>query len=79
MMTPGLVAKLRRSVKGPLICKPNAGVPVIGDDQLAHYPMSPREFAAIVSDCIKMGAGIIGGCCGTAPGFIEAAVKTIRG
>jgi 5-methyltetrahydrofolate--homocysteine methyltransferase len=79
MMTPGLVAKLRRSVKGPLICKPNAGVPVIGDDQLAHYPMSPREFAAIVSDCVKMGAGIIGGCCGTAPGFIEAAVKTIRG
>jgi 5-methyltetrahydrofolate--homocysteine methyltransferase len=79
MMTPGLVAKLRRSVKGPLICKPNAGVPVIGDDQLAHYPMSPGEFAAIVSDCIKMGAGIIGGCCGTAPGFIEAAVKTIRG
>ena len=79
MMTPGLVAKLRRSVKGPLICKPNAGVPVIGDDQLAHYPMSPGEFAAIVSDCVKMGAGIIGGCCGTAPGFIEAAVKTIRG
>ena len=79
MMTPGLVAKLRRTVKGPLICKPNAGVPVIGDDQLAHYPMSPGEFAAIVSDCVKMGAGIIGGCCGTAPGFIEAAVKTIRG
>jgi methionine synthase I (cobalamin-dependent) len=41
--------------------------------------MSPGEFAAIVSDCVKMGAGIIGGCCGTAPGFIEAAVKTIRG
>lgn len=79
MMTPGLVAKLRRSVNGPLICKPNAGVPVIGDDQLAHYPMSPAEFAGIVSDCVKMGAGIIGGCCGTDPSFIEAAVKACRG
>lgn len=79
MMTPGLVAKLRRSVKGPLICKPNAGVPVIGEDQLAHYPMSPAEFAGIMADCVKMGANIIGGCCGTDPSFIEAAVKTCRG
>lgn len=79
MMTPALVAKLRRSIKGPLICKPNAGVPVIGEDQLAHYPMSPAEFAAIAADCVKMGATIIGGCCGTDPRFIEAAVKTIRG
>ena len=43
-MTAGLVSKLRRYVKGPLVCKPNAGVPVIGDDQLPHYPMLPAEF-----------------------------------
>ena len=79
MMTPGLVAKLRRSLKGPLICKPNAGVPVIGEDKLAHYPMSPAEFSGIVSDCVKMGAAIIGGCCGTDPQFIKAAVQAIRG
>ena len=72
MMTPYLVAKLRRDVKGPLVCKPNAGVPVIGADNLAHYPMSPTEFAAIMSDCIKMGATLLGGCCGTAPEFIAA-------
>ena len=73
-MTPGLVSKLRRSLKGPLVCKPNAGVPTIGADNLAHYPMQPAEFAAILTDCAAMGASVLGGCCGTAPEFI-AAVK----
>jgi 5-methyltetrahydrofolate--homocysteine methyltransferase len=72
MMTPYLVAKLRRDVKGPLVCKPNAGVPIIGSDNLAHYPMSPTEFAQIMADCVKMGATLLGGCCGTAPEFIAA-------
>ena len=74
MMTPGLVSKLRRSVKIPLICKPNAGNPVIGEDNLAHYPMQPEEFAKSMADCVAMGATLLGGCCGTAPEFI-AAVK----
>ena len=73
-MTPSLVSKLRRSLKGPLVCKPNAGVPTIGADNLAHYPMQPAEFAAILTDCAAMGASVLGGCCGTAPEFI-AAVK----
>lgn len=72
MMTPYLVSKLRRDVKGPLVCKPNAGIPVIGDDNLAHYPMSPEEFSTIMADCVKMGATLLGGCCGTAPEYIAA-------
>ena len=72
MMTPGLVSKLRRYVKGPLVCKPNAGVPVIGPDKLAHYNMDPQEFAQIVCQCKEMGATIFGGCCGTAPEYIAA-------
>lgn len=69
---PGLVSKLRRYAKGPLVCKPNAGVPVIGPDKLAHYGMEPEEFAGIVKQCHKMGASILGGCCGTAPEYIAA-------
>lgn len=76
MMTAGLVSKLRRSVSIPLICKPNAGNPVIGEDNLAHYPMGPEEFAGIMADCAAMGANLLGGCCGTAPEYI-AAVKNI--
>ena len=76
MMTPYLISKLRRHVKGALICKPNAGVPVIGSDGVPYYPQTPSEFAAIVKDCHANGANILGGCCGTAPEYI-AALKNI--
>jgi len=73
-MTAGLVSRLKRYVKGPLVCKPNAGVPVIGPDGIPVYPMGPEDFAGIVADCAQTGAKILGGCCGTTPEHI-AAVK----
>ena len=72
MMTPYLITKLRRYVKGPLICKPNAGVPTIGADGIAHYAQTPEEFAGIMRQCKENGATILGGCCGTAPEYIGA-------
>ena len=78
MMTPYLISKLRRYVKGPLICKPNAGVPVIGADGIPYYPQSPEEFASIVMDCRKNGANVLGGCCGTAPEFITAVKNALK-
>ena len=75
MMTPYLVSKLRRYAKGPLLCKPNAGMPVIGEDKIAHYDMSPEDFAGVVADCIQMGAALVGGCCGTTPAHIAALTK----
>ena len=75
-LTAGLVSKLRRYVRCPILCKPNAGIPVIGDDQLPHYPMLPREFGSILKDCRAMGASLLGGCCGTDPDFIAELVKS---
>ena len=77
MMTPYLVSKLRRSVRGPLICKPNAGVPVINSDGIPVYSQTPEEFAAIARQCRDNGASIFGGCCGTAPEYIRAIQKII--
>ena len=71
-MTAGLVAKLRRYVSVPLICKPNAGMPVITEDSIAHYNMDPAVFARVVTDCAQMGAKLLGGCCGTTPKHIAA-------
>ncbi len=68
--TPGLVSKLCRYVRCPILCKPNAGIPVIGEDRLPHYPMTPEEFGGIMKDCRTMGASLLGGCCGTDPSFI---------
>lgn len=73
-MTPSLVSRLKRSVKGPLVCKPNAGNPVIGTDGIPVYPMGAAEFADIMADCVQAGASVLGGCCGTTPAHI-AAVK----
>ena len=70
-MLPGLVSKLRRHVKGPLLCKPNAGIPTIGEDGLAHYSMGSVEFGRIMADCKAMGADLLGGCCGTTPEHIS--------
>ena len=72
MMTPYLITRLRRYVKGPLICKPNAGIPTIGADGIAHYDQTPEEFAKIMKQCKENGATILGGCCGTAPEYIAA-------
>ncbi len=78
MMTPYLVTKLRRSVRGPLICKPNAGVPVIGSDGVPTYPQTTEEFASIVKACCINGATILGGCCGTAPEYIRALKSSLK-
>jgi len=77
-LTPGLVSKLRRYVRIPLICKPNAGIPVIGEDKLPHYPMRPEEFARIQQQCHAMGASVLGGCCGTDPKFIAQLKQTLQ-
>ena len=75
MMTPYLVTKLRRFVRGPLICKPNAGNPVINSQGMAEYAMTPAEFASIMADCAANGATLLGGCCGTDPAYISALTK----
>ena len=74
-MTPHLVSRLRRYVKCPILCKPNAGMPTIGDDQIAHYDMSPVEFGRIAMQCIENGASLVGGCCGTTPDHIRAIIS----
>ena len=70
--TPALVRTLRKQLRGPLICKPNAGIPVIGEDGMAQYDLAPEEFAAIGLACAENGASILGGCCGTTPAHIRA-------
>lgn len=69
---PTLVSRLRRCVKGTLICKPNAGIPVPLPDGGSHYPMEKEEFASIVIQCRDNGAAVLGGCCGTDPEYIRA-------
>ena len=77
MMTPYLVSKLRRHVKGPLLCKPNAGNPIIDSNGIAQYDMTPPQFTHLAMECLHNGATLLGGCCGTTPDFI-AAMQELR-
>ena len=79
MMTPYLVSKLRRYVRIPLACKPNAGVPVINQAGIPEYTLSPAEFADTLKQCRNNGADLLGGCCGTAPEYIAAAKQLLEG
>ena len=78
MMTPYLVSRLRRHVKGPLICKPNAGNPTINMQGVAEYSMQPEEFAGFALQCKDNGATLLGGCCGTDPDFIRKLRESVK-
>ena len=60
------------------ICaEPNAGKPELIDDK-AVYKVSPDDFAAMAEKIYSAGVSIIGGCCGTGPGHIEAVAGRIK-
>ena len=78
-MTAGLVMKLRRFTRLPLICKPNAGMPVINTQGIAEYNLAPDGFAKVMADCHAAGAALLGGCCGTTPQHLAALPKILAG
>ena len=62
----------------PLVAKANAGIPTLQDDK-AVYPSSPQDMAEFARTVSKMGARIIGGCCGSTPDHIRAISEALTG
>ncbi len=61
----------------PLIAKPNAGMPrLVGDD--VTYDASPNAMADYAQRFVALGAGIVGGCCGSTPEHIAAIAGAVR-
>lgn len=60
-----------------LLAEPNAGRPELQDDK-AVYTLSPQAFAQAILKIRQAGASILGGCCGTSPAHIAAAVEALR-
>ena len=76
-LIPHLVSRLRRFTRLPLICKPNAGNPIINEKGQAEYRLEPEPFARIVKACYENGASLLGGCCGTTPAHMAALKKAL--
>lgn len=69
-------------IRTPLVVQPNAGNPRVEQGEIAvSYTVSADVFTDYVHKLIKLGANMIGGCCGTTPEYtakIRQAVAGIR-
>jgi 5-methyltetrahydrofolate--homocysteine methyltransferase len=73
------VAAVRSSRPDVIVfAEPNAGKPELVDGD-AIYRVTPEEFAGAAEKILAAGIGVLGGCCGTAPPFIEAVARRARG
>lgn len=63
----------------PVVCMPNAGLPVLGTHG-ASYPLTPVELATAHEQFVReFGLSLIGGCCGTTPAHMRAVVERLHG
>lgn len=54
----------------PVIVNPNAGLPSVKDGKTV-FSFEKEQFCDIMTEIVKDGASIVGGCCGTTPEYIE--------
>ena len=72
-----IVEEFAKYSSTPIIVKPNAGLPVVKDGKTT-FDKSAEEFSDICALLAKMGAGILGGCCGTNPEYIKKLVEKTK-
>ncbi len=58
----------------PIMAQPNAGLPQIENGETV-YKVTPEEFALQSERIAKLGASVLGGCCGTTPEHIRRLVE----
>ncbi len=66
-----IVKEIADNSSTPIIVNPNAGLPVVRNGK-TEYEVLPDAFADTMCEIAKMGAAILGGCCGTTPAHIKA-------
>lgn len=64
------VERLLAAATVPILVKPNAGLPKVVDGATV-FDVSAEDFSNSMADIYKMGAAILGGCCGTNPEYIK--------
>lgn len=75
--TRGVIEALSSSTTVPLSVQPNAGPPTIVHGRF-EYRRNEEYFARAAAAFVELGAGIVGGCCGTTPRHIETIVRQLR-
>jgi 5-methyltetrahydrofolate--homocysteine methyltransferase len=62
----------------PLWAKPNAGLPVMDENNNAVYTVTPEQMGAFAQKFVAAGARVVGGCCGSTPEHIAGIVKAVK-
>ncbi len=65
-----LLPRLLETASVPVLVNPNAGMPR-SENGNTVFDISPEEFALTMREIAELGAGIVGGCCGTTPEYIK--------
>lgn len=73
-----LTREIRAATESPVIIQPNRGQPVLEGDGVV-YRQSAEEFSADAATLLALGINVIGGCCGTDPGFIARIRPLLHG
>jgi homocysteine S-methyltransferase len=75
--TLSVVTELVRHTSLPVSAQPNAGLPRRAAGRRFEYPIDGGYFARYARRYAEAGASLIGGCCGTTPTHLKAAVAAI--
>jgi 5-methyltetrahydrofolate--homocysteine methyltransferase len=73
-----VVSLLKAATPLPILAQPNAGRPKLIGEQTV-FEMAPVPFAAGIAECLRAGARLVGGCCGTTPEHIAAVAEMLSG
>ncbi len=72
-----IVENLLKATSLPVIVNPNAGLPR-SENGKTLYDIDAEEFAAAMEEISRMGAVVVGGCCGTTPDHIRRVAERCR-
>ena len=72
-----VVSLLQSATSQPILAEPNAGKPKWVNG-VTVFDMPPAPFAAGMAECLRAGARLVGGCCGTSPEHIRAVASLLE-
>ena len=73
-----LAKKLSKVSMKPILLQPNAGLPRVENGKTV-FDVTPEVFAEQMCEFYKLGAAVMGGCCGTTPDHIKKMTELLSG
>lgn len=73
----GILKEILQVSSTPVLVNPNAGLPR-SEGGKTVYDIDAAEFGQVMEEIVKMGAVIVGGCCGTGPEHIRETVMRCK-